>query len=219
MTDTTRARTIGALFLISTIAYLTGSGLVDAVINKPAFLAELDPGRMQVMAGLLLEILNAAAVTAIAVLVYPILKSNSESIALGYLSSRIIESVLLLAAIIGPLTLLGLSESFIAAGGDADGYYKTIGDALVRGEDLAFQLAMLALSVGSILFCILLYRTKLVPRLLSLLGALGYIALLASSCLTICGYDPGMALFIPGGLFELILPLWLIFKGWNKRNQ
>lgn len=219
MTSKSTAKIIGVLFLVSTVAYLTGSGLVDAVLNEPAFLSQLYPDRMKVLVGLFLKFINAAAVIGIAVLLFPILKPYSEFIAFGYLSSRIIESMLLLVGILAPLTLIALSEGFIAEGSEAEGYFQTIADLLLRGEDMAFQLAMLVLGLGSMMLCILLYRTQLVPRMLALLGIAGYIALTASSCFTMIGYDPGAVLFIPGGLFELILPVWLIIKGFAETRS
>ncbi|WP_029192502.1 DUF4386 domain-containing protein [Paenibacillus harenae] len=210
------ARMVGVLFLIATAAFMAGSGLIDSVLNQPAFLSRLYPDRMKVIAGLFLELINSAAVVGIAMLMFPILKQHNESIALGYFGSRIIESALLIAGFICPLTLLALSQEYITQGGAEGSYYLTIGNLAIRGQDLAFELAMLVLSLGSIMFCYLLYRTRLIPRILSLLGVVGYIALLASSCLTIIGFDLGFILFIPGGIFEIVFPVWLITKGFNR---
>ncbi|MNI70316.1 hypothetical protein D3C73_1261240 [compost metagenome] len=80
---------------------------------------------------------------------------------------------------------------------------------------LLFDMAMLVLSLGSLLFCYILYRSRLVPRLLSMIGLIGYTGLLASSCLSLVGLDVGGALYIPGAIFELALPIWLIVKGFN----
>jgi hypothetical protein len=74
---------------------------------------------------------------------------------------------------------------------------------------------MIALSLGSIPFCAVLYRTQLVPRALAVLGIVGYASLLLGSVLTLLGLDLHMIHFILGGLFELLLPLWLIAKGFN----
>ncbi|MFC0211622.1 DUF4386 domain-containing protein [Paenibacillus chartarius] len=210
------ARLAGALFLISTAAFLIGSGLIDSVLNQPEYLARLYPDRMKVMLGLFLELINCAAVVGIAMLMYPVLKRHRESIALGYFGSRLIESALLLISILGTLALLAISEEYIAAGGNGDAYFVTIGKLAVRGQHMAFELAMLVLSLGSVLFCSLLYRTKLIPRAMSILGMIGYFALMASSCLTMMGYEPGSVLFIPGGIFELIFPVWLILKGFER---
>ena len=56
---------------------------------------------------------------------------------------------------------------------------------------------------------------RLVPRALAALGFVGYTALLASGLLEITGYGMGSLLFVPGGLFEAILPIWLIVRGFR----
>ncbi|WP_169085126.1 DUF4386 domain-containing protein [Paenibacillus sp. PL91] len=211
------ARVVGVLFLLATAAFMAGSGLIDSVLNQPTFLTDLYPDRMKVIAGLFLELINSAAVVGIAILMFPILKPYNESIALGYFGSRIIEAALLIVSIISPLILLALSDQYIAEGAVGDSSFLTIGNLAVRGQEMAFELAMLVLSLGSVMFCSLLYQTKLVPRALSLLGIIGYIALLASSCLSIIGLDPGFILFIPGAIFEIIFPIWLIAKGFMTK--
>lgn len=211
------ARVVGVLFLLATAAFMAGSGLIDSVLNQPTFLTDLYPDRMKVIAGLFLELINSAAVVGIAILMFPILKPYNESIALGYFGSRIIEAALLIVSIISPLILLALSDQYIAEGAVGDSSFLTIGNLAVRGQEMAFELAMLVLSLGSVMFCSLLYQTKLVPRALSLLGIIGYIALLASSCLSIIGLDPGFILFIPGAIFEIIFPIWLITKGFMTK--
>ncbi len=81
---------------------------------------------------------------------------------------------------------------------------------------LAFQIAMIALGLGSIPFCYLLYRSRLIPRLLAVLGLIGYAALLIGSSLELFGLNLYMIQFAPGALFELIFPIWLIVKGFNS---
>ncbi|MDQ0058745.1 DUF4386 domain-containing protein [Paenibacillus harenae] len=210
------ARIIGALFLISTAAYMIGNGQINAVLSHPEYLARLYPDRMKVHIGLFLELINAAAVLGIAIYLFPVLKKQNESISLGYLCSRIIESALLIGSITCTLILLTLSEKYVAGfGNGGEGYFLTLGTLAMRGQYMTFELAMLVLSLGSIMFCYLLYRTRLVPRLISLLGIVGYIALLASGCLGMIGIDSGYILYMPGGMFELIFPLWLIVKGFS----
>ncbi|CAH1206443.1 hypothetical protein PAECIP111893_02556 [Paenibacillus plantiphilus] len=212
-------RTVAVLFLLATVAFMTGSGLIDSVLNQPDYLSHLYPNRMKVTIGLFLELLNSAAVVGIAILMLPILKQHNQPIAYGYLSSRIIESVLLIGGTICPILLVALSKQYISDGGAANSHFPIIGDLILVAQNNAFELAMIALSLGSLMFCYLLYRTRLIPRTLSLLGLVGYMALLFSSCLSIIGLDPGMLLFIPGGLFELIFPIWLIVKGFVPRSD
>lgn len=212
-------RMVGVLFLLATVAFMTGSELINSVLNQPDYLSHLYPDRMKVTIGVFLELLNSAAVVGIAILMLPILKQHNQPIAYGYLSSRIIESVLLIGGTISPILLVALSKQYISEGIVENSHFPIISDLILVAQNNAFELAMIALSLGSLMFCYLLYRTKLIPRTLSLLGLVGYMALLLSSCLSIIGLDPGMLLFIPGGLFEIIFPIWLIVKGFIRRSD
>ena len=60
-----------------------------------------------------------------------------------------------------------------------------------------------------------LYQSELVPRFISIVGLIGYPLWLPAALLDIFGYSEGMILGIPGGLFEIIFPIWLILEGFN----
>ncbi|MCM3635140.1 MULTISPECIES: DUF4386 domain-containing protein [Paenibacillus] len=216
MITRTNERIIGVLFLIATASYMIGSTLIEANLTSSDYLSHIYSNRTEIYIGLLLEFMNSAVVVGIAMLLFPLLRHHKESIAIGYLSSRIIESVLLIVGIISPLVLLTLSETFNTADGTNWESYSVIGELLIKGQEMTFELAMLALGIGSVMICYLMYRKKLIPRPLSLLGIVGYASLFASSCLSIIGVDPGIVLFIPGGIFEIGFPIWLIVKGFNK---
>lgn len=210
-------RWAGVLFLVSTAAYMIGSGLIGSVLDEPDILTRAYSERVSVLSGVFLELVNSAAVVGIAVLLFPVLKRHHEGIALGYLSSRIIESVLLLVGLLAPLVLIALSEDYTAGASVEETNFLPLENAAIHVQEVAFQLAMLVLGLGSIMLCFLLYRARMIPRFLSMLGLAGYAALMASSALTIMGYEPGVMLFIPGGLFELLFPIWLISKGFPER--
>lgn len=207
------ARIVGVLFLIATAAYMIGSGLLESVLNTPEFLNNLYLDRTKVIVGIFFELINSGAVVGIAMLMFPILKQHDEAIALGYFGSRIIESTLLILSLISPLLLITLSQEYINEGATSGSYFQTVGALTLKGQEIAFEMAMIVLSLGSLMFCYLLYKSKLIPRLISFIGLIGYAALLTSGCLAILGLDIGMILYLPGALFEIIFPIWLIVKG------
>jgi hypothetical protein len=191
---------IGVLFLLATASYMLGSGLVENALKITDFsLLNAE----QVKIGILFELINSAAVVGIAALTFPILRKYSESLTMIYVSSRIIESALLLIAAIGPLLLITLNQ--IEA--------QQLNSMITLFASYSFQMAMISLSAGSIFFCYVLYKNRLIPRTLSALGFIGYLLLLASSLLSIIGFENTTLLYIPGALFEIIFPFWLIIKG------
>lgn len=214
-------RVAGALFLLSTGAFLVGSGILDPILHRTDVLVSADSDRTSVFAGLFLELINAISVVGIAILLQPTLKKYHEAFAFGYFASRVMESVLLMISLIGPVFLLELSKQSISEGasGSGDSYLQMLVHLAVETHYLLFDLAMLVLSLGSLLFCYILYQTKLVPRLLSIIGLIGYAGLLASSSLSIAGLDVGGVLYIPGAIFEIALPVWLIMKGFSLHAQ
>lgn len=217
------ARIVGVLFLAATAAYILGNGLIESILKDPNYLIHVYPNKTKVVLGMLLELINSAAVVGIAIMLFPILKKHNETIALGYVAFRVIEAIILIVGAISPLLLITLSQEYIEAGAPDASYFQTIGALAVKGKYLAFQVAMIVLSLYSLLFCYLLYQTRLIPRLISVFGLIGYASLLTSALLEIFGYSPGIFLFLPGALFEIILPIWLIVKGFNsfaiKSNQ
>lgn len=210
------ARAAGVLFLVATGAFMIGNGLLEPLLSGPDFLAGLYPDRTEVIAGSFLELLNAVAVVGIAMLLYPILKRHNEALALGYFGSRILESALLLASLTVPLVLIPFSERYMAEGAGAGSAFQTIGKFAADAHFILFDIAMVALGLGSLLLCFVLYRSKLVPRWLSVIGFIGYASLLSSSCLAIAGVDAGFVLFMPGAVFEIVFPIWLIVKGLDR---
>lgn len=70
------------------------------------------------------------------------------------------------------------------------------------------------------MFSYLLFQSKLIPRYFSGLGIIGYAMLLLGVVLDMFNIfnindGAGMLIYLPGGLFELFLPIWLFIKGFN----
>lgn len=204
---------VGALFLAATASYLVGSALIDSAVDVPANLSNLN--ETQVRLGVFLEFINCAAVVGIGVLLFPILRKYREGMALGYAVSRVIEAALLLVSALFALSVLFVGEQSAGADAANASQLETLGGLAMEAYDLAFQLALVVLGAGSLLLCYVLYEARLVPRALPVLGFVGYLSLFASAWLEIAGHDASV-LYVPGGLFELIFPLWLIVKGLNE---
>ena len=142
--------------------------------------------------GAVMMLLNSVTVVAIGSLMLSILRPLSIPIAVAYLATRIFEG------------------TFLAVGGIG----LLVGDANVNF--LAYNLAMSGLGIGSLFFCVALYRSSLVPRSLAVWGFIGYAAIAAGCLLELAAVaGAGLTSTIPGGLFELFFAIWLIVRGFG----
>ena len=181
---------VGLLFLVSTLTFMIGSNQIRS------FLIDVSQNKSPLFLGVILEIICGVAVVGIGVLMFPILKLFKKRLALGYVIFRIIECTII---IVGGIYLLSLLEF------------------MWKYEMIIFVFTAL----GGLIFSYLLYLSKLVPRYLSGLGIIGYLMLFLGVVLDIFSIfnindGAGMLLYLPGGLFELFLPIWLFIKGFNS---
>jgi hypothetical protein len=123
--------------------------------------------------GALFEILLAVCNIATAIVIFPLVKRVSEAFALGYVASRMVESVLILAGVISLMSVLTL-RSTLVPGGDA-GSLKIVGQSLVAFHDWTFLLGPQFCSGfgNGFLLGYLMYRSGLIPSRMALVGLIG----------------------------------------------
>ncbi|MBN9686417.1 MULTISPECIES: DUF4386 domain-containing protein [unclassified Corallococcus] len=199
------SRSLGALFLLPFLAYGIGTALVTSVLEEPELLAGQ---RTLFVGGALLLLLDAFLVVGIGVLFFPILRERSQGIAVAYVCTRVMEALVLIVGVVFLLCILPLADS-------APLERVTLVNLLSKGNFWAYQLAMIILGVGSVAFCLTLYRSRLLPAWLPLLGAVGYGSLALGCVLELFGLPWGLFFSGPGGLFELFLGGWLIARGFR----
>lgn len=138
-------------------------------------------------AGTALVALNSVMVAAIGVLVFHALRRPHSKTAWTYLAARVVEAFL-------------LAVGFVLL--------DTAGAA-----DIAYQLAMLSLGLGSLPFCLALNRRRWLPTWLASWGFIGYALLATGAAAELIGVRIGIVLAIPGGLFEIVFGLLLLTRG------
>ncbi len=220
-TDRKIAIIVGILFITATVAsVLEYIVILPPILDATDYLVNVSANANQWIIGMLFYLINCAAVVGIAVLLFPILKKHTDALALGYVGSRIIESVILIVGSISLLSLLTLSQEYVKAGAPDGSYFQTLGTILLAVSDWSHLLgAMIAFSIGALILNYLLYQSKLIPRFISVWGLIGAVLLLAAGLLGMFGLSPAsmisIILTIPIGLNEMVLAVWLIGKGFN----
>jgi hypothetical protein len=208
---------VGALFLISTATFIVSNALITPLLVGHNYLAAVAAHSQLMIVAALVGLIEGTATVGIALALYPILKRQHPALALGYAGMRIAE--LAIAAVglgLGALLLVTLSTT--AAHG-ADGL--TVGTLLIGLRHWTLMFIYVYTAIGGLMLGYMLLRTRLVPRGLSVLGLIGYVALLLTAVLDMLGIvdavgGSGMVGLIPGGLFEFVLPIWLFARGFSS---
>ena len=171
--------------------------------------------------GAFLEVLLIVANVGTAVALFPILKRQSEPLALGYVSARLVECTFIAIGIVSLLSILTLRQDFAGAGGDP-GTFEAVGQSLVAIHDWTFLLGpgwVVGVGNGLILGW-LMYRSGLVPQRMALLGLVAGPVLLAGGTAALLGViEPDSALknlaAAPEFIWELSLGIYLMVKGFK----
>jgi hypothetical protein len=144
-----------------------------------------------------------------------VVKRQNQGIALGFVGSRVLEAATIFAGTAILMTMVTLRKD--SAGTDA----LAAGKALVAMHNWTSQLGQGFLpAVNGLLLGTLLYRSRLVPRILPLLGFVGAPLLTISTVATLFGLwtqvSPASALLtIPIAVWEFSLGVYLIVKGFR----
>jgi hypothetical protein len=207
----THSRLIGALFLSGFLVYGVGSSLATSATGAPGFLARISAHPTVLIIGALLMLLNTGVEVEKGILFFPILEKHSKRTAFAYLAAVIVEVVILDIGAVALLMIVPLSGQHGLDAGAAAGH----GSALIHTNAMAYQFGEMMLAAGSVALCALLFRTRLIPRWLSISGLVGYPIVMAGCIAEVFGIHIGLVLTIPGMFFELVLPFWLFSKGFQ----
>jgi hypothetical protein len=208
------SRLIAALFLAGFLLYGTGSILVNSVVDGPDFLAGVGSMQTTLALGAFLMIATAAVDIGKAVVFFPVLDRHGRRTAVAYLATMIFEMALMTVGVLALLTIIPLADQ--AATGELDGdIAQALGSLAVDANETAYQIGQLSLAFGALFLAALLFRTRLVPRWLAALGLVGYATHMVGAAAEIFGVPIGLVLLIPGAVFELALPAWLLTKGFD----
>ena len=211
---------VGVLFVMALVTFLIGDALYEPILSSPDYLDKAYPNRVIVIIGILLEFVSALEVVLIPVLLFPILKKHNEVLALGYVSFRLFEAVLLSVAQIYKLSLVDLSQRYLNSGGVDASYLQNIGNSIQSvfyWVDHAGLIYLVVFGIGTLILNTALYQSKLIPRWLSIWGLISAVAILAASVMATFDIFLVLAtvLVMPIAFQEQVMAIWLIVKGFN----
>jgi hypothetical protein len=212
--DASRANSLsaGALYLLTFVSIPTLS--LYGAVHQPNFIVGPGPDA-PVLIGAILEWVVALANIGTAVALYPVVRKQNEGVALGFVGARVMESAAIVAGIACLLSVVTLRQA--GAGADA----VVTGQGLGALYDRLFLLGQsLMPPVNALLLGSLLYQSRLVPRVLPLVGMIGAPFLIAAQAAIVFGLIErisalAMIAALPIALWEFSLGIWLVAKGFN----
>jgi hypothetical protein len=202
----------GALYLLTFVSIPTL--FLYGPLRSPKYIIGPGPDTGALLGGIL-EMIVALAGIGTAVALYPVVKRQNEGVALGFVGSRVLEAATIFAGVAILLSVVTLRQA--GAGADA----LVTGQALVALYDRTMLLGQgLLPAVNALLLGSLLYQSRLVPRVLPLLGFIGAVLLVASDIGTLFnlwGQKSAVAALaaVPIALWEFSLGVYLIVKGFK----
>ncbi len=212
---------VGVLFIIATSFLFIGGSFYNPILSSPDYLDNAYPNKIIVIIGILIEFICVIAMPLIAVFLFPILKKHNEALALGYVGFRIIEAVLYIGMEINKLSLINVSQDYLNRVGTDASYFQNIGSSIQSVNDWAFSIYVIVFSLGALMLYFVLYKSKLIPRFISVWGFIAAAVMLVGSVMimvdmfTEISMGLELILVLPIAVNEMVLAGWLIVKGFN----
>ena len=209
----------GILFLAGYLGIFLGSAIYGPFVDAPNYLSMIFPNKDQVALGMFVELINDVSVILLPIVLFPVLRKYGERLALGYFGFRMIEAVVLIVSKTGILSLITLSQEYLAAGSPGGSYFQTAGAAALAERFWASQIQVVFFCLSALIFYYVMYRSKLLPRFLSVWGFFAVASMIAANLLPVPdlteGFSIAQLLFLPIFISEILVALWLIVKGFN----
>jgi hypothetical protein len=220
-TNKKSALIVGVLFILAAVTAIIGLILYDPILNGPDYLMKGSEHANQVILGALMELILVVSAVGTATTMFPFLRKYNETIALWHVCFRFLEAVIITIGIISVLSLLTLSREFAVAAAQDTASFQASGILLKAVHDWTFLLGPLfMLGINTMMYSYIFYKSKLVPRFISILGMTGATLVFICALLVMFGVIQqvsvwGAILALPVAANEMTLAVWLIFKGFN----
>ena len=216
----------GVLYFLGTVFGVTGGIIGGEVLSslitgKP--LAGVDTlslaaaSSSRITAGAFFTLLMGISLVAMTVFLYPVLRKASKELALGMVLFRgALEGVFYCISTLTFLTLVAVGNNYIATGADS-AVLQSLGNLLYQFASLSAPVSSIIFLIGATCIYLVFFRTRLIPRWLSVWGFIGVVASMAAAILNFFHMDPGIGFYLEMVIApqEIVMAIWLIVKGFN----
>jgi len=222
MSPTRKVALVGGLmYLLTFAASLPQLKLFSGIIDDPEGFIAGHGSKTPLLWGSWLEVITALSGIGTAVALYPITRRVSKSAAIGFVSSRITEAALILVGVVSVLTVVTMRSDLAGATGARGEALRVTGHSLVELRQWTFLVGPGVMAgINGLFLAYVMYKSRLVPRIIPTIGLIGAPLILISSTATMFGLwdqvsGAGAALGFPVAAWEFSLGVWLTVKGFK----
>ena len=214
---------VGIFFMFAVATLFIGEALYKPILNSPDYLDNVYPNRIRIIIGILLEFIGILGLVLIPVYLFPILKKYDEVLALGYVSFRLFEALLLSIAQVSKLLIINLSQDYLNKSKADTSYFQNMGNSIksvlnwVNSDGLIY---LFVFGIGALILYSVLYRSKLIPQWLSIWGFVAGVSIIIATLIHRFEISTELALvfMLPIAFQEQVMAIWLIVKGFNPNT-
>ncbi|MBI1279216.1 MAG: DUF4386 family protein [Anaerolineaceae bacterium] len=224
MSPRSLAIAVGVCFLITHVTSIGAAMLYAPILSNTRYIVGAGSD-IQVIAGAFLEIFCALGNIGTAVMLFPVVKKWHEGIALGYVGLRTLEAAIIAVGVV-PLLVTVTLRQHLAGSVDADPTaLVTLGTTFVAFYNWTSLLGPgLVCGTNTVLMAYLLYKSRLVPRFIPILGLVGGPLVFAINTGKMFGFYEQFPVWaavavIPIFAWELTLAIRLISKGFVSSSD
>lgn len=210
-------RLVGLLFLIIfPIGVFVYQFLQGPVLFSDDFLTTTSANSNEIISSTLLLFLSGIISIVIAAVLLPIFKKHSITLAFLYLAFTVVSFIAITIDNVSVLSMLELSLKYTENGTENSSILNTLGDVYYKKHWWTHYLSLLISCFPVFTLYYTLYISKLVPKIISIVGITAAILMFIEILFSIFNNSISMNMLLPIGLIQLFLPIWLIFKGFNS---
>ncbi len=216
----------GLLYLLGTVFGITSAVVGGKVISSTVQTTPLSgidllelivADSSSILTGSFFILLMGISLVAMTAFLYPIFRKDSEELALGMLLFRgTLEGTWYFVTTLSFIALFALGQEYVVIGSDSTAL-QSVANAIYRFQDILGPVGTILFVIGATCLYISFYRTSLIPRWLSVFGLVTLVPYLTYALLHFFQLDTGFGFYLqmPLALQEMVMAIWLIFKGFN----
>ncbi len=212
---------VGVLYILGTVMGVLSVIFTGSILDASNYLVKVSENQNQLVIAALMVLTMCLALAMIPFVLFPVLKKVNESLADGYVVFRgALETVFGTGTVLSWLFLLVVSREYVAAGAAGASGFRALGALLLKGTDPLGAIMGIIFCLGALMLYYMFYRSKLIPRWISVWGFIAIALHLVTLILVLFGLQSTFStentmMNMPILLQEMVMAVWLIAKGFS----